>query len=411
MRAWAITVTDWIQCELGEILTLNYGWSLPKDKRRPGNVPVYGSNGIVGFNDRALVDAPGIIVGRKGSAASVHYSADAFCPIDTTFYVAQCDTSLDLRFLYYLLRHFDLTHIVGDVGVPGLNRDAAYKERARYPADNREQRTIAAVLGKLQAAVAAQQAIIDRTTELKAALMAKLFTEGTRGEPQKETELGPLPQSWIVLTLGDLIEKGQGEIQTGPFGSQLHASDYQTSGVPIVNPTHLAMNSIHADSLPYISRADADRLSKHALNVGDILIARRGDFGRYACINEEQAGWICGTGCMRIRLRNTKIDNSFIGFTFSTDRVQRYLRDKAVGSIMPNLNAKILAQLRIAIPRIDEQREVAYLVSTIDNRLAQAKSQREVCTELFAAMLDELMTGRIRVNNLDLTELGVSEDA
>ncbi len=114
---------------------------------------------------------------------------------------------------------------------------------------------------------------------------------------------------------------------------------------------------------------------------------------------------------MRIRLRNTKIDNSFIGFTFSTDRVQRYLRDKAVGSIMPNLNAKILAQLRIAIPRIDEQREVAYLVSTIDNRLAQAKSQREVCTELFAAMLDELMTGRIRVNNLDLTELGVSEDA
>src|SRR5690606_14914450 len=75
--------TGWDEQELGGILTLNYGWSLPEKKRIPGDVPVFGSNGIVGTHHQALVASPGLIIGRKGSAGNVHYSRKPFCPIDT----------------------------------------------------------------------------------------------------------------------------------------------------------------------------------------------------------------------------------------------------------------------------------------------------------------------------------------
>src|SRR6266516_2029967 len=112
----------WSEKQLGEILTLNYGWSLPEKNRVGGDVPVFGSNGIVGRDNEAFVPSHGIIVGRKGSAGNVHFSREPFCPIDTTFFIAPSDTELDIQFLYYLLLHVDLKRILGDVGVPGLNR-------------------------------------------------------------------------------------------------------------------------------------------------------------------------------------------------------------------------------------------------------------------------------------------------
>ena len=122
LSAFGSSPEDWTEKSLGDILTLNYGCSLPEKKRVPGDAPVYGSNGIVGTHQQALVASPGLIVGRKGSAGNVHYSRKPFCPIDTTFYIAPSDTSLDIEFLYFLLLHIDLRRILGDVGVPGLNR-------------------------------------------------------------------------------------------------------------------------------------------------------------------------------------------------------------------------------------------------------------------------------------------------
>src|SRR5690242_12154959 len=77
----------WAEVTLGDIISLEYGRSLPDKSRRPGSIPVYGSNGVVGWHDEALVPTSGIIVGRKGTAGSVTVSCDAFWPIDTTYFV------------------------------------------------------------------------------------------------------------------------------------------------------------------------------------------------------------------------------------------------------------------------------------------------------------------------------------
>ena len=155
-EASSMGMSIWIEKELGDILMLNYGWSLPEKKRIPGDVPVYGSNGVVGNHNHPLVNSAGIIVGRKGSAGNIHYSSKPFCPIDTTFFISPKDTKLNIEFLYYLLLHLDLKRILGDVGVPGLNREMAYRENVLFPEDPDEQWKIAAVLGLVQQAIEKQ---------------------------------------------------------------------------------------------------------------------------------------------------------------------------------------------------------------------------------------------------------------
>lgn len=93
---------------------------------------------------------------------------------------------------------------------------------------------------------------VATTQSLKRAAMQTLFTRGLRGEPQKETEIGPVPESWKQATLDELCEGSGGAIQTGPFGSQLHKNDYRETGVPVVNPTHLNSARIGHDKVPKI---------------------------------------------------------------------------------------------------------------------------------------------------------------
>ncbi|WP_030438005.1 restriction endonuclease subunit S [Actinoplanes subtropicus] len=120
-------------CALGDVLDLVYGKALPAARRRPGDVPVYGSGGVSGTHDRPLVDGPGVIVGRKGTAGSVYWSPTAFYPIDTTYYVRLKDEKLGFPYAYLLLSRLKLDTMNQDSAVPGLNRAHALALPVRLP--------------------------------------------------------------------------------------------------------------------------------------------------------------------------------------------------------------------------------------------------------------------------------------
>ena len=117
---------------LGELLELAYGKSLRSSERQGGSIPVYGSNGQVGWHDRKLVDGPGIVVGRKGNPGVVTWSQRDFFPIDTTFYVIP-KANVSLHFLFYALKNQGLQSMAADSAVPGLNRNIAYMSRQLVP--------------------------------------------------------------------------------------------------------------------------------------------------------------------------------------------------------------------------------------------------------------------------------------
>ena len=265
-----------------------------------------------------------------------------------------------------------------------------------------EQKKIAHVLSKVQRAIEVQERIIQATTELKKTLMHKLFTEGLRNEPQKQTEIGPVPESWEAITLGELCEKPNGAFQTGPFGSQLHKSDYQETGVAVVNPTHLAGNRINHEAVPRVSEKVATRLDRHRLQELDILFARRGEIGRHGLVTKTERGWLCGTGCFLVRASKPFIDNRFLSYYFSTEPLIKWLYSHAAGAIMPNLNNTVLKRLPVYYPKISVQREIVEIFEQIDGKAETAKQKTNLLQSLFRTLLHELMTAKIRVGAVEL---------
>lgn len=161
---------------LGEILTLQYGKALPKNKRKQGKYTVMGSNGIVGYHNDYLVEAPTIIVGRKGSAGEVNFVEENCYPIDTTFYVIN-EKNNNMKFLFFMLQNLNLKRELVGIGVPGINRSNVYKIKIPLPPLEIQQEIIDFVESK-RAIIKANQSTIQSlqdtmSNELKDLMIAE----------------------------------------------------------------------------------------------------------------------------------------------------------------------------------------------------------------------------------------------
>ena len=125
---------EWIETTVGEYCPFIYGKALPQSKRISGNIPVYGSNGIVDFHNSSCVNTAGVIIGRKGSVGAIHLSEKPFWVIDTAFYIVNDDLE-ELKFTYYLLKTLGLSEMNSDSAVPGLNRENAHSLKIKIPKD------------------------------------------------------------------------------------------------------------------------------------------------------------------------------------------------------------------------------------------------------------------------------------
>ena len=171
-------------------------------------------------------------------------------------------------------------------------------------------------------------------------------------------------EEWKEYKLGEIAQ-----IQTGPFGSQLHKSDYVDDGVPCIMPTNIGKNlDVISDGIAHISENDAQRLSRHLVTAGDIIYARRGDIEKCAYIQEQQNGWFCGTGCLRIRI-NKDADSHFIAYQLSTSEAKSWIVGNAVGTTMLNLNSSILSDLPVLLPSLFTQRHITAILKSLDDKI------------------------------------------
>lgn len=141
--------------------------------------------------------------------------------------------------------------------------------------------------------------------------------------------------NWKHVSLGEISVN----IQTGPFGSQLHQSDYSEKGTPVVMPKDLISGHISEESIARVSDDHVERLSRHKIEVGDILYSRRGDVGRCAFASETEAGWLCGTGCLRVTIDSRKANPKFVFYQLLKADTIGWVEKHAVGSTMLNLSS------------------------------------------------------------------------
>jgi type I restriction enzyme, S subunit len=189
MKAWKLR-------PLEQIVTLQRGFDLPTQHRAAGTVAVIGSNGIVGMHDSVPkgVPVPGLMVGRSGSVGKLTYWDQEYWPLNTSLYVKDFHGN-DPKFLSYWLQLFPFKQYAEGVSVPTLNRNSVSDIPFPLP-DEDNQKSIARSLDAITLSIDLQRDLLASSQELKRATMRELFTHGLRGEAQKDSEIGPVPESW-----------------------------------------------------------------------------------------------------------------------------------------------------------------------------------------------------------------------
>lgn len=276
-------------------------------------------------------------------------------------------------------------------------------------AETNAQPMIAAILDTLDTAIQETEAIIAKLKAIKQGLLHDLLTRGidANGElrpPQAEaphlykpSPLGWIPKEWEEISLGDIARRSGGLLQTGPFGSQLHAHEYTVEGIPVVMPQDMVDGEVSAEQIARITERKATALARHRLKPNDVVFSRRGDLSRCVAIDERQAGWVCGTGCLLARLPASEVNAYWLALVYQQPVTQSQVMGRAVGSTMANLNTSILAAISIARPTVTEQNEIAKRIASTSLRIRTEERTLQKLRLEKAGLMDDLLTGRVRV--------------
>lgn len=158
------------------------------------------------------------------------------------------------------------------------------------------------------------------------------------------------------------------DIQTGPFGSQLHKEDYVEEGTPIVTVEHLGKKNFTEQNLPYVSDEDKERLSKYVLRTGDIVFSRVGSVDRSSYVSDKYDGWMFSGRCLRVRPWD-EIDAQYLYYYFTLETTKKFVRGIATGATMPSINTKFMGEVPISFPSKEEQKKIVSVLSTIDEKI------------------------------------------
>jgi type I restriction enzyme S subunit len=254
-----------------------------------------------------------------------------------------------------------------------------------------------------------KQHLIKLLTEQKQVIINNAVLRGIDNDNVKfkTSSLGwlkEIPQHWDEYSIAHISDV----IQIGPFGSQLHASDYTPNGTPVINPCHLLGNTIIPDYNCAVSEKTVNRLLQHKLEQGDIILSRRGELGRCAIVEQSQIGWLCGTGCIRLSLKKEIIDPNYFVLLFSCQQSSEFLTLSSVGATMDNLNSEIVARYRIPCPPGPEQIRILSFIAEekdrIESIIATARHEIELIQEYHARLIADVVTGKVDVRNVEIVD-------
>ena len=158
------------------------------------------------------------------------------------------------------------------------------------------------------------------------------------------------------------------DIQTGPFGSQLHKEDYVADGTPIVTVEHLGNKMFSEQNLPRVSNTDKNRLKKYVLKQGDIVFSRVGSVDRCSYVDQKHDGWMFSGRCLRVR-PTSEIDSEYLYYYFCLEETKQFVRNISVGATMPSINTKLLGEVVVTFPELEQQKRISGILSAIDSKI------------------------------------------
>lgn len=211
-----------------------------------------------------------------------------------------------------------------------------------------------------------------------------------------------IPKEWVVKTIAQLGNYNPATVQTGPFGAQLHSSDYVDEGVPFILIKNLQDGGLDTTDMPHITYRDAHRLSLYALQTGDVVFSRVGRVGSCFLVETEQEGWMISGQMLRIRLPSDAIDRHYLIHALRSKPAQDRITGVSVGSTRQSINTQILESLKVLVPSFPEQRRIAEILDAADDAIRQTERVIAKLRQVKAGLLHDLLTrgldaqGRLR---------------
>ncbi len=425
--------SDWFNCTLGDVLTLQRGFDLPKNKRQHGAIPIVASTGIVGYHHEFKVKAPGVVIGRSGSIGGGQYITENFWPLNTTLWVKDFKSS-NPRFCYYLLSNIDFGVFNVGSGVPTLNRNHIHPLPLLIPGPL-EQKAIAHILGTLDDKIELNRQMNETVEAMAQALFKSWFVDfdpvidnallagKAIPEPLKERaemcqaqldsgkantnseindlfpsefefteELGWIPKGWGVKQIKDL-----GQVVTGKTPPKRIQDAYSEVGTPFITPTDIDNQIFSIKTGRYLSDDGVLAVKNSVLKPGAICVTCIGSqmgkaiIAPYKSISNQQINSI------------TDIDltsRNFLFFNLKRRRDELFQLGSS-GSTMPILNKGNFEKLKVIYPTKELLKSIdTYFQSMLDSILENEK-QSETLAKLRDTLLPKLMSGELRISDAE----------
>lgn len=294
---------------------------------------------------------------------------------------------IDPLFFFYACRAIDLP-------ARGYNRHfTILKEKElAYPLNTTEQRAIAGVLRKTESALQQQTALIDNLRELKRASMRELFTRGLRGEPRKETEIGLLPETWVVHSLSEVATLERGRFMHRPRNEPR----FYGGKTPFIQTGDVVRSAGDIQNYSQTLNEVGVAISRE-FKAGTILITIAANIG-YSGILEFNAA--CPDSLIAIS-PSTDLNNKFLNYYLQTQ--QPKMDREAPKGTQKNINIQFLSPWPVPLPSLEEQEKIVAVLEAIDRKIALHCRKRLILEELFNSLLHQLVNGEIAVTDLDLS--------
>ena len=356
---------EWKECKLGDVLNFRRGHDLPHSKMKNGNVPVAGSNGIIGYHDEATPISPCITIGRSGNVGTPYIYEQCWAH-NTVLYVDDFKNNYPL-YLYYLLKTLPLSSFGGGSAVPTLNRNHIHPLIIKHTPNINTQKKIASILKSLDDKIEVNRRINENLEQQAQALFKSWFVdfEPFKDQPFVESELGMIPQGWRVKLLGSIID-----IKYGKDHKKLLVGD-----------------------IPVYGSGGLIRYAEKALYSGEsVLIPRKGTLNNVMYVDE--AFWTVDTMFYSI----PKIANvmPFI-YIFLCNR---NLSSMNAGSAVPSMTTEILNNMKLVLPPPDLLGKFNSVFSSLFLKEKKNEIESRRLAELRDTLLPRLMSGELKVSDI-----------
>jgi len=398
---------DWEVVRLGDVASLTMGQSPPSSTYNTDGEGFPFLQGKAEFGEtyptpvkwcsqpKKIGDRGSVLISVRAPVGDVNVARDNYC-IGRGLAAINGSESLDNWFLFYLL--IFAKRRLEDRGTgstfKSINKGVLQNFSLSLP-PLPEQRRIAHVLSTIQRAIAAQGDLIAAAREVKRSLMQRLFTYGPGPEPAptKETEIGEIPEHWEVVRLGEVAEKPQ-------YGYTASASDHPV-GPKFLRITDIQDSGVFWPSVPYCE-IDERGLLKYSLEAGDLLFARIGATTGKTYLVTECPESVFASYLMRVRVQPQKILPEYAHYFTNTEAYWRQINASKGGRLKQGINIPVLTSLLLSLSPLSEQREIIHILSAIDRKIETEEQHKAALQALFQSMLHQLMTGQVRVKEVDL---------